>query len=50
MKVLAEGVEMEEQADWLRKLGCGYAHGYYFSQPLSGSDAEAFMQQYIHEH
>jgi len=34
IEVVAEGVETEQQADALRKLGCERAQGYYFSRPL----------------
>lgn len=41
MKVIAEGVELEEQLDFLRRHQCEEIQGYYFSQPL---DAEKFEQ------
>lgn len=34
MEVVAEGVETSQQADYLRRLGCEYAQGYFFSPPL----------------
>lgn len=34
LKTVAEGVEMLEQADWLRRWQCSLAQGYYFSKPL----------------
>lgn len=35
MKVVAEGVESVEQADYLKELGCDFAQGYLYSKPLS---------------
>jgi len=35
LKVVAEGVETEEQAQRLRELGCDELQGYWFSRPLS---------------
>jgi EAL domain-containing protein (putative c-di-GMP-specific phosphodiesterase class I) len=34
LKVVAEGVETEEQAKWLRLLRCDEMQGYVFSRPL----------------
>jgi len=37
MQVVAEGVETQEQVSMLRGLGCEYAQGFYFSEPVDGS-------------
>lgn len=34
MTCLAEGIETEEQLDFLRQLGCAYGQGYLFSKPV----------------
>jgi EAL domain-containing protein (putative c-di-GMP-specific phosphodiesterase class I) len=36
--VVAEGVETEEQFNILKKNGCDFVQGYYFSKPLQKSD------------
>ncbi|MFO0907584.1 MAG: EAL domain-containing protein [Isosphaeraceae bacterium] len=43
MKVVAEGVETEEQFTRLRALQCEYGQGFYFSRPMSAEDAEAYV-------
>lgn len=39
LKVVAEGVEVKEQYDILRKQNCDKIQGYYFSKPLSAEEA-----------
>ncbi|UUY09282.1 EAL domain-containing protein [Pseudomonas sp. J452] len=33
LRVLAEGIETEEQAAYLREIGCGLGQGYWFGRP-----------------
>lgn len=40
LKVIAEGIETQEDLSSLMALGCHMAQGYYFSRPLSASDYE----------
>jgi diguanylate cyclase (GGDEF)-like protein/PAS domain S-box-containing protein len=40
LHVLAEGIETEEQATYLRESGCGYGQGYWFGRP---QPAEQFL-------
>ena len=44
LKVVAEGVETEEQARLLRLLNCDEMQGFLFSRPVS---AEAFETQFL---
>jgi len=36
LEVVAEGVETQAQADWLKDVGCELAQGYLFSKPVPG--------------
>ena len=42
MKVVAEGIETLEQADFLTQLGCTYGQGFLFSRPLTASNFAIF--------
>ena len=41
LRVLAEGVETQEQLDYLKSLDCDEFQGYLFSRPLSASEFES---------
>jgi diguanylate cyclase (GGDEF)-like protein len=41
--VVAEGVETEDQVRVARELGCGYAQGFHFSEPVPASYVEPLL-------
>lgn len=43
MRVVAEGVESEEQAEQLREMGCDFAQGFLFSKPLPPEEVSNFL-------
>jgi EAL domain-containing protein (putative c-di-GMP-specific phosphodiesterase class I) len=43
-RVVAEGVETEEQLAGARKLGCELAQGYYFAPPLPPEEVEGLIR------
>jgi len=44
IRVLAEGVERQEEYLWLRRHGCSEFQGYYFSPPLGGAEFQSFVR------
>ncbi|PKG58520.1 diguanylate cyclase [Shewanella sp. Choline-02u-19] len=44
MPLVAEGIETEEQWDFLQALGCDYAQGYLMSKPLSSEKLLTFLE------
>jgi len=38
LKIIAEGIETEEQAEYLQALGCEYAQGFYYAKPLPAEE------------
>jgi len=41
LAVVAEGIETQEQSQWLKDLGCEFGQGYYFSKPLPAAEIAA---------
>jgi EAL domain-containing protein (putative c-di-GMP-specific phosphodiesterase class I) len=45
MVLVAEGIESEEQLDCLRKLGCEYGQGFFFSPSVSAEACRSILGQ-----
>ena len=43
LRVIAEGVETEQQAEYLQTLGCRYAQGYFYARPMPVSEFENLL-------
>ncbi|BAY24520.1 multi-sensor hybrid histidine kinase [Calothrix sp. NIES-2100] len=43
LAVLAEGIETQQQLQWLQELGCEFGQGYLFSPPLAVHQIEALL-------
>lgn len=50
METVAEGIETQEQIDYLKKLGCDIVQGYYFSRPLPREQFERWIQDFEEAH
>jgi len=46
LRVVAEGVESIGQLELLKKLGCEFGQGHFFSQPVTAKQAEQSLQQF----
>jgi diguanylate cyclase (GGDEF)-like protein len=43
LEVIGEGVETDEQAEYLRKIGCDLAQGYLFSKPVDKATIDTML-------
>lgn len=50
LKVVAEGIETDEQRAFLLAQGCDFGQGYLFSKPLPAEAFEQFMQERRSQH
>lgn len=47
LEVVAEGVETEEQAQWLTNAGCHYGQGYFYARPMAKNDLVHWTTEWI---
>jgi diguanylate cyclase (GGDEF)-like protein len=47
LRVVAEGVETEEQNEYLKKIGCDEMQGYFASKPLPTDDVTRFLETHF---
>lgn len=47
LQVVAEGVETQEQLDFVRQVQCDEVQGYLISEPIPGNDATKLLMQHI---
>ena len=47
-RIIAEGVENEEDAECLRMLGCSYGQGWLYGRPMKEDGAIAWLAQHRH--
>jgi EAL domain-containing protein (putative c-di-GMP-specific phosphodiesterase class I)/CheY-like chemotaxis protein len=45
---VAVGVETQQDWDFLHKLGCTYAQGYYIAKPMDGATLPMWMEEWAH--
>ncbi len=45
LRMVAEGVELSMQADWLKSQGVEFGQGYFFSEPLAAEEFRAFVER-----
>ena len=46
MNVVAEGIEQQEQVDFLKTTECDLIQGYFYSKPISAKDFEEYMSKH----
>ena len=46
LKMVAEGIETEDELRTMQKVGIDYIQGYYYSKPISGEEFLTFVKQH----
>jgi len=47
LEVIAEGIEDDEQRDFIQHEGCDRAQGYFYSKPLTPEDFEVLLREQV---
>lgn len=47
LEAVAEGVENDDEREWLTKLGCDYAQGFLFSEPVPQAEATQMLAKSV---
>jgi diguanylate cyclase (GGDEF)-like protein/PAS domain S-box-containing protein len=47
VSVVAEGVETQEQMDYLKTIGCQFGQGFLIAEPLSSNDVPVWLSVYL---
>jgi diguanylate cyclase (GGDEF)-like protein/PAS domain S-box-containing protein len=47
VNVVAEGVETQEQMDYLKTIGCQFGQGFLIAEPLRSNDVPIFLSVYL---
>jgi len=47
LTVIVEGVETEEQVNFLKNINCEYGQGYFWAKPIPIADFEKYVQKSI---
>ena len=45
LRVVAEGIETTEQANFLRQAGCSEGQGFLYSRPVTATEFEALVRK-----
>jgi diguanylate cyclase (GGDEF)-like protein len=45
LEVIAEGIELTDQARWLTDMGCRYGQGYLYARPMGAAAVEALLAE-----
>lgn len=48
VQVTAEGIETAEQGEFLKRLGCDHAQGYFYGKPMESLGVPVFLAQWAH--